>query len=147
MTLRIVWACGRCVQAYDDTPMMVTVATAMASFSELYCRRHGIERARYADTMFWRCLHRRAQVFAFLIRPLAPDFFQADYELIHSVGEITSTKSLPDELANFSLHPSNRGWLRRRLKLRISGRRLYRVVAEILPGKGEHSGTIPPIPH
>jgi hypothetical protein len=111
----------------------------MTCFSELFCARQRVDPARYADTMFWRCLHRRTWPVAGIIKVIARDYFQPDYELIRSVGQLSSTKELRDELANFNFHPGNHGWMRRRLKFRVSGRKLYRVVSDILPSASESS--------
>jgi hypothetical protein len=118
----------------------------MPTFSELFCQRHGVEPSHYADAMFRRCLHRRAILFAPLIRLFSSDYFEADFDLIGSVGKITSTRDLSDELSNFNFHPANKGLLRRRLKMRVSGRRLTQVVLDVLP-HAKASTSKPPIVH
>ena len=36
----------------------------MRTFAELFCQQHHIPAARFALTLFWLCLHRRALIIA-----------------------------------------------------------------------------------
>ena len=136
------WACGRSVQAYDVLRLAYQALPwpAMLTFAELFCRAHDVEANDYADAMFWRSLHRRALFVAPFVKLFAPDYFQPDYELIRAVATLTSTQALADALSDFNFHPGNHGWKRRRLKLRVSGRRVTRIVLEHLPS-GQNSPT------
>jgi hypothetical protein len=100
----------------------------MRTFAELFCQRYHIPPQRYAPAMFRRCLHRRAWLLLPLARLLPGRFFAADYELIHEVGRLTRASGVSDELALYYRQPGNRGFLRRRLRLRISGARVSRLV-------------------
>lgn len=107
----------------------------MATFAELYCQQRGIPPDRYLASMFWRCLHRRTWPLVRLIRMVAPDYFTADYDLIRDVGHLTRATGLTEDLADFHSHPYNRSFARRRLRLRVSVRRVTNEVHRLLPGR------------
>jgi hypothetical protein len=111
----------------------------MATFEEKFCEQYRVARDRYADAMFWRCLHRRTWLLAAVIRMIGTEYFAADYDLIRGVGRLSTADGLDDELDNFYSHLGNHGFFRRRLRMRISVRRLITIVHALLPG-----GSTPP---
>lgn len=98
------------------------------TFAEIFCRRLGIGLARYADAMLLRCLYPWAVPLLPVIRLVAPDYFASDLRLVHAVGRLASPRGLAGELAVFRRDPEQRNFLRRRLRLRISSRRVARLV-------------------
>lgn len=107
----------------------------MPTLAELYCAHYRVQADRFVSSMFWRCLHRRAWIFVPLLKLLRSDYFEPDRELIRDVGRLTRANGLTEDLADFHTHPLNRGFLRRRLGLRVSVRRLTREVHHLLPGR------------
>jgi hypothetical protein len=105
----------------------------MRTFAELFCERYHVAPANFSRAMFWRCLHRRGLPLAPFIFIVNRKYFAADYELIASVGRLTSGARLNDELDDFRSHPRNRGFVRNRLRIRVSGARLCRVFHRVLP--------------
>ena len=105
----------------------------MPTFAELFCERYGVSPDHYERAVFWRCVQRRALIFVPLVRLFSPDYFAADFELIRDAGRLTKASALHDDLADFYSHPSNVGFARRRLRLRISVGRLTRLVNTVLP--------------
>jgi hypothetical protein len=116
----------------------------MATFAEKFCERHGVPSARYVDVMFWRCLHRRAWPVAPLLRWLAPEFFAPDLELVRGLGRMSSAAALNEEIADFYAHPLNRGFAKRRLRLRLSVRRVKREVYGAFPRQSRSVESPPP---
>ena len=104
----------------------------MRSFADLFCEQYHVAPDRFARAMFWRCLHRRALLFAPVILLLKPVYFATDFELILNVGQLTEARHLTEAVDDFQLHPWNHGFLRRRLKIRVSGARLGHVVHQVL---------------
>lgn len=103
-----------------------------ASFAYRYCAKHGLRPDRYEQVVLRRSLHRQA----WLLYPLLachPSYFSADRALIRSAGLCLTMWDFDTETLDFPNHPDNRGWLRGSLKLRLSGRRLRRLVREVLP--------------
>jgi hypothetical protein len=106
---------------------------SMPTFAELFCERYHVAPADYARAMFWRCLHRRGLPLAPFIFLVNRQYFAPDFELIMSVGRLTSATHLNTELDDFRSHPGNHGWTRRLLRVRVSGARLCRVMRSVLP--------------
>ncbi|MDO8542435.1 MAG: hypothetical protein Q7S40_18500 [Opitutaceae bacterium] len=105
----------------------------MPTFAELFCQQRGVSADRYVQTMFSCALHRRARLFAPLIKVLDSDYFSPDYELIRGVGQLTSSRGLKDELHGFYSHPRNRGFWREQLRMRVSVGRVTRLIRETFP--------------
>lgn len=104
----------------------------MPTFAELFCERHRVRPDDFVHVVFRRCLHRRTWVCVPLLRLLRRDYFAADYELIRDVGRLTHARGLGNDLADYYSHPGNIGFLRRRLKLRLSIGRVTRLVHSVL---------------
>ena len=86
--------------------------------------------------MLRRTFYPRALVIAPVIRLLSPGFFDADRDFVRGVGLIRRVGDLGDEVTEFHLHPRNRGFLRRALKIRVSCQRVSRVVGEVMNSGG-----------
>ena len=113
----------------------------MPTFAELFCERYCVSPDHYARAVFWRCVHRRALVFVPILRLLSPDYFAPDFELIRDAGRLTRASGLHDDLADFYSHPRNVGFVRRRLRLRISIGRLTRLVNTVMPPRSAPSAS------
>ena len=117
----------------------------MPTFSELFCERYRVHPDRFANAVFWRCLHRRAWPLAPFIRLLTPDYFIADYDLIRDMGRLTRASGLNDDLADFYSHPRNVGFLRRRLKVRLSVRLVTKLVNRVFATPTAPNGVVEPV--
>ncbi len=102
----------------------------MKTFAELYCARHALPPEGFERAVLRRCLHRRAWLVGLTLRMFAADFFAPDLELVRSVGRLRRNHDFDLEVESFRHHPDNQHWLRRHLRLRISIRRLRRVLRE-----------------
>lgn len=107
----------------------------MATFAELHCRRHNLPREHYARDVLSRCLYSHARFLAPLVAFVSPDHFDSDSDLVIGVGDLRRLDDLRHEFSAFAQHPENRGFLRRGLRLRISGARLHALVADTLPAR------------
>lgn len=101
------------------------------SFAEKYCTRYGIAPSQHARAVLWRALHPLAQLL-YPVLALPRDCFEADYELIRTVGRMTHLRDFDLEVLTHSHHPANRSFARRILKLRVSSRRLRVLMREML---------------
>ena len=104
----------------------------MRTFEELFCAHYHVAPVNFARAVFWRCLPRRALPLAPFILLLNRGYFMADHDLIVSIGRLTNTGDLCDELEEFHCHPLNQGFVRRRMKVRLSGARLCHVMAGVM---------------
>lgn len=103
------------------------------SFQALYCSRRGVSPERFRRHVLARSLYPHARLLAPLLA-WVDGHFQADYEFIDDVAHLERVELFHDAMDSYVGHFSNRGFLRRGLRLRISARRLWRLVSEVLPG-------------
>ena len=85
----------------------------------------------YEAEVMKRSLYPLARVIRWLLA-LIPDYFLADRAFLASVGRMTRRRDFGLEEIEFVHHPANRGYLRTQLKLRVSARRLHRLVRAVL---------------
>ncbi|MET0263846.1 MAG: hypothetical protein ABW223_13160 [Rariglobus sp.] len=92
--------------------------------------------------MLQRALYPRTLPVKWLLPLLNRDHFTADFDLIYGVEHLRRLRDFTTEAERFNEHPSNRGWLRRRLGLRVSTSRMKALIRETLPPKSTatHSG-------
>ncbi|HVT74620.1 MAG TPA: hypothetical protein VHD61_15915 [Lacunisphaera sp.] len=101
------------------------------TFSELYCARERITPSEVPERLFRATLYPHARPFVGLIRLVRQRHFLADYEFIEDVGYLRSLEDFSLALGCYIEHPDNHGFLRRRLHVRVSARRMLRIVRSI----------------
>jgi hypothetical protein len=69
------------------------------------------------------------------------DYFSVDRELIRACGSVRSMGQLNEELAEYVVDHRNRGWLRRRARVRVSTQRLRRLARSHLAPQSATSPT------
>ena len=104
---------------------MLGLATMAPDFSERFCRRTGVTPARWHAVALRRALYPHARLLRPLLAALDPEFFAADRDFISGVGRLTRHSDFVIEAEEFAHHPANQSFLRRRLRLRVSVRRLH----------------------
>jgi hypothetical protein len=97
------------------------------SFAEKYCAKNGLENWEYTESVLTHSLYARARILRPMLR-LIPGYFKADREFIASVARIKRLRDFDIEAFAFVSDPDNVGFLRRRLKLRVSAGRLNGLV-------------------
>jgi hypothetical protein len=102
----------------------------MDNFKDLFCRRFHVGPDDYVRAVFHRCLYRRTWLFMPLLW-LLPNFFASDYQLIRDAGRLKDPDGLSEDIGNFNSDITNTGFLRQRVKFRISARRLQHLVREV----------------
>ncbi|TAG27575.1 MAG: hypothetical protein EAZ36_06730 [Verrucomicrobia bacterium] len=102
------------------------------TFSELYCKQHGISPEFYARSILNETLYPHARLVQNLVRLFAPEYFALDLEFVNHVAALRRYRDFFPEANAFSQHPDNSGLLRTRLNLRVSSRRMRRLVRSIL---------------
>jgi hypothetical protein len=102
------------------------------TFAESFCAQHRISPEQFAQAVFKEALYRRARVFAPVLHFFSHDYFAADFDLIYGVEHLRRVRDFTAEAERFNEHPGNRGWLRRRLCLRVSTKRLKTLIRETL---------------
>jgi len=102
---------------------------SMATFAEKFCAKHAQPPEKYEEIVLRHSLYPAAR----LLQPglvLKANYFAADHAFIRRVGRLTRLGGFEAEVQDFLYDPNNRGFLRRELKLRVSARRLGRMVRD-----------------
>ena len=102
------------------------------TFAELYCEQRGISPENYAHEVLRETLYPHARFLAGLVRLLRSRHFAADIEFVADVGQIRRYRDYATESEGYAHHPENRGFLRAVLNVRISSRRMRRLVRTTL---------------
>lgn len=113
----------------------------MSSFRDRFCEQCRCSPDAFVQKVFWATLYPHAMPLAALILLFNREFFSADRALILGVAEATSMKRVRDEVRDYFWDSMNRGWLRRRANIRVSGQRLKNLARRYLP-----EGTAIPFP-
>ena len=102
------------------------------SFQEAFCDQTGCSPEEFEIRVFWRCLHRRALPLSALIYRANRSFFELDFRTIRQLGVAKSFEEFGEEVNSFrSDNRRHGGFLRRRLRVRISGRRLMKLISAL----------------
>jgi len=112
------------------------------TFEEIFCEKHQCSPREFSDKLFWKCLHRRAIPVAPVILLFNSGYFFPDRSLIAQVRRAERMNQVWEELREYFIHPNHQGFLRRKLNIRLSGRRLIETAKEYLPSSGS-----PPPPY
>jgi hypothetical protein len=105
---------------------------AMSSFAEIFCAHHKLSPAQFEDEVIARAIHLHATLLWRVINLVHPEYFTADRQFIRALADIRSLRDFRVESSSFTHHPTNRGFLRRVLKIRVSSGRLRRLIARYL---------------
>ena len=119
---------GRPASALAEEPAPAP-ASPKPMFAELFCAQQGVAPERCQEEILRRTLHPRARILAPTIRFFNARHFAADRDLVQGAAQLRSRDKLADEIAYFRRHPWNRGFWRKTLRLRISVRRMEKLVA------------------
>jgi len=97
------------------------------TFAEKFCAQRELSLEDYEAAVLRQTLHAAAR----LLRPLlalAPEYFSADRQFVRGVARISRLRDFEPEAWDFAHDPNNRGFLRQGLRLRISTRKMRRLV-------------------
>ena len=107
------------------------------TFTEICCAREGLSPEALPAVLFRRTLYPHARLVAPLVRRLDRRHFLADYEFIEDVGHLRSLADFSLALGSYVEHPANWGFLRRRLRIRVSARRMLLLVRAAFAPPGQ----------
>jgi len=111
----------------------------MKSLEKLYCEEHRCTLEEFPQCAFRECLHRHARPFAPLLGGFRAKYFAADRGLIIAAGRAAKRSEVRAAIDDYFNEPDNRRWLRARLNMRLSTRRLVGLANRYLPGSGSRS--------
>jgi hypothetical protein len=96
-------------------------------FKTLYCKYSNCPPTEFEDRTFRACLYGRAKLMEPVIRLVRSRFFAEDYSFIEALGGAKNLQDVRVALSNFRDAEQMGGFFRRRLKLRVSGRKAARL--------------------
>ena len=102
------------------------------TFAELFCEKHGLDAEQYERVVMRRALYPHARIVAPLVALLWPQHFAADVDFVRSVARLRRYREFFFESEEFAHHPANRGFWRLAAHIRISSRKLRRMVRSTL---------------
>ena len=105
----------------------------MTTFQEIYCARERCSASEFRHRVFAAALPWYARLLGPVVRALNQRHFAADHQLIDAASRAETVEQLRVELRTYVGDPSNRRWLRRSAKIRVSTRRLLRLARAYLP--------------
>ena len=101
-------------------------------FAEQYCQQHNLAPERFVERVLAEALYPHAHVLYVILVRVHPDFGAADLDFISGVGRLSRLEDFWVEAEDFGHHPQNFGFLRQRLRIRVSARRLRRLMKKTL---------------
>lgn len=116
-------------------------SASLPTFAEAYCRQRGLPAASFDRALLREALPPAARRTRFLLA-LIPRYFEPDLIFIHHVGRLRRLDDLSYEEIDFRQDRANRSFLRGRLRLRVSTRRLRQVVERTL---GDRTSELSPL--
>lgn len=110
-------------------------------FRSAFCARYKCKDEEFEKVALLKVLHRRALPLAWIILIVAPSYFTPDFQILRHFGSLTRKSNLYSDaldVRNDYARLQASGFLRRSLKMRISGQRLLKVASEIWhPSNGQ----------
>jgi hypothetical protein len=111
------------------------------TLQELHCAWCGCPAPAFERRVFWTCLPWHARLLVPVVGLVWRDYFSVDRELIRACGSVRSMGQLNEELAEYVVDHRNRGWWRRRARVRVSTQRLRRLARSHLAPQSATSPT------
>ncbi len=101
-------------------------------FQELYCEQHSLTPEQYSRHLRSRALYPHARIFVPILTLFDSDYLAADNDFVDDVAQLKRYNDFFSASFQYIHHPVNRGFLRRRCRLRVSTERMRRIVRHTL---------------
>jgi hypothetical protein len=105
-----------------------------ANFAELFCQKRDLTPDRFVEEVLAQALYPHAHILYVLLVWLHRDYGAADLDFVNGVGRLARLPDFWVEAEEYAYHPRNFGFLRQRLRIRVSARRLRRLMKRTLHG-------------
>ena len=101
------------------------------NFRDSFFERFACPSEKFEKRVFWRALYRCSLPLAVLVYVLYRRYFDMDFQVIRQLGVAISADEFYSELDSYrSEYRMQRGFLRNTLRVRVSGKRLMRILEE-----------------
>src|SRR5437660_4407865 len=105
---------------------------AQDSVKSLFCERFHCSQTDYEERAFAECLYAHAKLVSPMLRKLRPDFFAPDFKFVRHLGMPTGTEEAASDALDFQdTNKGNRSFLRTGLRIRVSGRKAFRLAQSL----------------
>jgi hypothetical protein len=102
------------------------------TFQQNYCETYKCPPEKFAARVMWQCLHPAGRKLARRIKPLVPLLLATDVEFLRNVADYNSIASISNEIQLYREQFPVRGFLRKRLNLRISGQLVINLASKLV---------------
>ena len=103
-----------------------------SNFAVQFCQKRNLAPERFVERVLAEALYPHAHVLYVILVRVHPDFGAADLDFINGVGRLSRLDDFWVEAEDFGHHPQNFGLLRQRLRIRVSARRLRRLMKKTM---------------
>ena len=98
------------------------------TFRQAFCQKYAVPDDDYTQKVFRLSLHLHARPLAKIISWVLPHHFEEDFAAIQELATITDIRCFEPEVGRFrGRNQRSKSFLRRHLKMRVSGRRLIKL--------------------
>ncbi|MGC8743567.1 MAG: hypothetical protein ACP5T0_06795 [Verrucomicrobiia bacterium] len=98
---------------------------------EIFCDYFKCPPEKYEERLFWLCVRPNVVFIAKILWIFYRRIFYGDLEMLRQLGRTSNTREIKYELESFRHYNPPRGFFRRDLKVRVSGRRLLRIASKL----------------
>lgn len=105
----------------------------MSTFANHYCAQYRVPAENFDRAVLVRSLYLPARLLYPFISRIHPDFFDADLDLVRTVGRLRHPRQFHDACVDYRHHLAHTSLARRALRLRLSVRALYKLLAQTIP--------------
>ncbi len=106
-------------------------STRAHSYAERYCEYHEIDPNRFTSHLLRYSLHAPLRWLWPVIGWSLRDTYELERNCVESIGKLRRRDDVYTELAEYSYNPMNTGLLRRKLRQRLSTRRILKALASL----------------
>lgn len=97
-------------------------------FQQLYCDQHQLSPEQFSKHLRNRALYPHARILTPVLTLFNSDYLAADNDFVEDVAQLCRYNDFFGSSFQYIHHPVNRGFLRRRCRLRISTERMRQIV-------------------
>lgn len=106
----------------------------MPTFARRYCAQHELPAEAFDRTVLVRSLYLPARLLYPFVSRIHPEFFEPDLDLVRTVGRLRHPRQFHDACADYRYHLAHTSAARRFLRVRLSVRALYKLLAQTMTG-------------
>jgi hypothetical protein len=125
--------CRTVAQRLQNDPVRLRLhPMSTANLQTLFCERFNCAPADYERRALGSLLYPHARILVPVIRTLRPSFAAEDLKFVRYLGEADDFQDAANQVADFrEVNRTTRSFLRKRCRLRVSGRKAGQLVKEL----------------